>query len=100
MKLRWLVLILPVFWIGCEDEKEEESCANIEVCCESEITAMDTASDAFEDANPANEDEWTGAIATVCTAINDVIKCVKDNGDPDGDLSEMEEVYDEMCTEP
>ena len=31
---------------------------------------------------------------------NDVIKCVKDNGDPDGDLSEMEEVYDEMCTEP
>ena len=97
MKLGWLVLILPVFWIGCEDEKEEESCADIEVCCESEITAMDTAADAFD--NAEGVEEMVATLATACTTINDVIKCVKDNGDPSGDLSEMEEVYDEMCTD-
>ena len=59
---------------------------------------MDTAADAFD--NAEGVEEIVATLATACTTINDVIKCVKDNGDPDGDLSEMEEVYDEMCTEP
>ena len=100
MKLRWLViiLILPLLWIGCEDEKEEEEevCVNFEICCATEVAAMETASDALEAA-----DSIAGmitAIATSCTAIDDVIKCAKDSGVSADEISDLEDSYDEICS--
>ena len=84
MKFKWLFLLLPVLWVGC-DEAEE---AVEEELCVTESQALNAASEAL--------DGTTEAFENMCTAFDDVITCMSDAGQ---DVSEFQESYDEICSE-
>lgn len=83
MKFRWLFLLLPIFWFGC-DEAEEA----IDDLCVAELDAMNAASEALDGSVEAMEN--------FCTALYDAIDCADDAGE---DVSDLQESYDELCAE-
>ena len=83
MKFKWLFLLLPVLWVGC-DEAEEA----IEESCVTESLALTAASEAL--------DGTTEAFENMCTAYGDAITCMSNAGE---DVSELQEGYDELCGE-
>ena len=98
MKLRWLLLILALFWMGCEDDKDDTACTGgYEVCCISEIGTMTAAAEAMETAEGL--DEILAGLESFCESMDDVIQCAGDAGTAADELAEMQESYDELCGE-
>ena len=98
MKLRWILLILALFWMGCEDDKDDTACTGgYEVCCISEVAALTVASEAVETADSVGE--ILAALESFCESMDDVIQCAGDAGTAADELAEMQESYDEICSE-
>ena len=96
MNLRWLFLLLPVLWVGCEEaEAEDEAESQL---CTSEVEAMNNASENLESAEGL--EEITAAIVTACETIDAVIQCMSASllftqEDVDG----LQASYDQICGE-
>ena len=98
MKLRWLLLILAVFWMGCEDDKDDSACTgSYEVCCTSEIAAMTATFAAVETAETVAD--ITAALESACESMDALEQCAEDAGDVDDELAELLVTYDEICGE-
>ena len=94
MKFKWLFLLLPVIWLGC-DEAEDEAEGQL---CTSEVEAMNAASEALESAEGLAE--TAAAIATACETIDAVIQCMSESPlFTEEDVDELQSSYDEICDE-
>ena len=92
MKFKWLFLLLPVIWLGC-DEAEDEAEGQL---CTSEVEAMNAASEALESAEGLAE--TAAAIATACETIDAVIQCMSESPlFTEEDVDELQSSYDEIC---
>ena len=92
MKFKWLFLLLPVIWLGC-DEAEDEAEGQL---CTSEVEAMNAASEALENAEGVAE--IAAAIVTACESIDATIQCMSESSlFTQEDVDEMQASYDEIC---
>ena len=84
MKLILLLLTLAVFWIVCEDDKDDIddlACNVYEVCCVNEIATMVAASEELEKAMGDSTYTITDIMAeieSVCESVDAVIECAGD----------------------
>jgi len=92
MKFKWLFLLLPVIWLGC-DEAEDEAEGQL---CTSEVEAMNAASEALESAEGLAE--TAAAIVTACETIDAVIQCMSESPlFTEEDVNELQSSYDQIC---
>ena len=95
MKMRWMwiVLLLPLLWLGCDEDEIDEAEGQL---CTSEVEAMNAASEALENAEGVAE--IAAAIATACESIDATIQCMSESSlFTQEDVDEVQASYDEIC---
>ena len=95
MKMRWMwiVLLLPLLWLGCDEDEIDEAEGQL---CTSEVEAMNAASEALESAEGVAE--IAAAILTACESIDETIQCMSESSlFTQEDVDEMQASYDEIC---
>ena len=95
MKMRWILLLLLLFWFGCDEDEIDEAEGQL---CTSEVEAVNAASEALENAEGVAE--IAAAIVTACESIDETIQCMSESSlFTQGDVDEMQASYDEICGE-
>ena len=95
MKMRWMwiVLLLPLLWLGCDEDEIDEAEGQL---CTSEVEAMNAASEALENAEGVAE--IAAAILTACESIDETIQCMSESSlFTQEDVDDMQASYDEIC---
>ena len=95
MKMRWMwiVLLLPLLWLGCDEDEIDEAEGQL---CTSEVEAMNAASEALESAEGVAE--IAAAILTACESIDETIQCMSESSlFTQEDVDEVQARYDEIC---
>ena len=95
MKMRWIwiLLLLPLLWLGCDEDEIDEAEGQL---CTAEVEAVNAASEALENAEGVAE--IAAAIVTACESIDDAIQCMSESPlFTEEDVEELQANYDEIC---